>query len=266
MKTEKTKLWALVIITFLMMTGLLAVGQGAAPDVVILKDGGNLKGTVLAKSTADTIYLQLAGGHVLRLPMRRIAEITGTQNVTTQPKPRTKAEAKTEIKPVKSWTRMKRGYVNFQELGPLIGGSQEMIVPNVGFSILTAHGYQILEHLAVSAGVGVDAYPQYGDVFFPLFGRVSGDVLKTKISPYWFIDAGYSLARPRVNEWQELTGGLLISAGAGVKFYLTRKTALSLSLSYKYQESVLTENWNEVNAISTFREFQRVVFRFGVGF
>lgn len=271
MKSSKKLIFSLAALFLLELNILTATGQDVASDVLIFKDGTKLIGTVLSRSTADTVFLQLAGGHVLSLPMNRISEISAGQREKAQPKSNAETKARAKAKAVEPslepWSRMKRGYFNSQEFGFTIGESQTVFVPNVGISLLSVHGYQIVERFAIAAGLGVDFFPQNDDVFFPFFGRVSGDLLKKNITPFWFIDVGYSVTRPGLNEWEEKFGGLMTGTGIGVKFFRSDRKYLSLSLSYKYQESEI-RSYQDVGfpPNTTFRKYQRAAVRFGFGF
>ncbi len=229
--------------------------QQSSLDVVHLKEGGVLKGTILPNSTAEEIDLQLAGGAILNIQMTRIAEIT-VENVVQQ-----------HIRPPRdrSWEPKKKGYATYNHTTFSFGQSQWGDT-QVGFSASTAHGYQFCRHISVAGGIGVDTYPNYSEVFYPVYGRVGGDVLKKKITPIWFIEAGYAFARDSFDEWTTLEGGLRTHSGLGVKFYLTEKVNLMMALGFRYQKSTLTNTWDDENFFETKREFQRTTFGIGMGF
>jgi hypothetical protein len=91
-------------------------------------------------------------------------------------------------------------------------------------------GYQVNAHFFVGGGVALDAYS--GDIYVPVFADARYFFLDKKFTPYAFIDAGYGLP---VDAKPYLGAGPMINPGFGIRYFVTRTTALNLSLCYRYQ-------------------------------
>lgn len=84
--------------------------------------------------------------------------------------------------------------------------------------------------LFAGGGVGLDAYKS--EVFVPVFADVRYCFLRDAFSPYAMLEGGYALA---VDTSPGLDGGPMVTPGFGIKYFLSRTTAVNLALVYRYQ-------------------------------
>lgn len=98
----------------------------------------------------------------------------------------------------------------------------------INFNLIA--GVQLAYNWFVGGGVALDAYGS--DVYLPVFADVRYFFLDKPFSPYVYLDAGYGLP---VDARSYLRGGPMVNPGFGIKYFMTRSTAVCLSLGYRYQ-------------------------------
>ena len=85
----------------------------------------------------------------------------------------------------------------------------------------------------------------------PVFARYQGDILKSRVTPTYYVEGGYGFAINKspffggVNETQngiKQKGGAYAGAGFGVKITTNKKISFGVSLCYKYQRASSMEN------------------------
>jgi hypothetical protein len=144
---------------------------------------------------------------------------------------------------------------------------------DIGLSFQTVNGYQFWPYLFVGGGVGIDRFITYQQTFSPFFLRLSSEFLKRKVTPYVYLDGGYSVM------WKEHStsdivytksdGGAYVAAGGGVRIYTRSRASVILSAGYKMNMSVT--NWMYLNdfygdSYDIKRTYQRFVMNIGVSF
>jgi hypothetical protein len=130
--------------------------------------------------------------------------------------------------------QVKRYRVGYKDNGFSVIPEVAGLVPSniyplaINFNMIA--GYQVNAHVFVGGGVALDAYTS--DIYVPVFVDARYFFLEGKFSPYGFIDAGYGLP---VDANPKLGAGPMINPGFGIKYFVTRTTAVNLSLAYRYQ-------------------------------
>jgi hypothetical protein len=136
-------------------------------------------------------------------------------------------------------------YVNYTELGPLIGKINETDT-RVNFSLQSFNGIRIHPLHAVGFVVGIDSYP--GFVLMPIGMGWRGVWDKgNRTSPYASMDIGYGSAllekRQKENfmeSWYE--GGLLLSPAVGIqRKSKNRSRSYTWSIGLKHQKASFYE-------------------------
>lgn len=110
-------------------------------------------------------------------------------------------------------------------------------------------------------GTGIDAYGS--DVFVPVFADVRYAFINDVLSPYLFLDAGYSLG---VDVDPLISGGPMINPGVGLKFFATRTCALNLALAYRFQSMPLDSDNPEASTSLRTNWIQSPNLRLGLQF
>ncbi|HEX2898474.1 MAG TPA: hypothetical protein VHS96_02030 [Bacteroidia bacterium] len=98
----------------------------------------------------------------------------------------------------------------------------------INFNLIA--GAQLGPHWFVGGGVALDAYNT--DFYVPIFADARYFFMDKPLSPFAYIDAGYGLP---VDAASYLKGGPMVNPGFGIKYFMTRSTAVCLSLGYRYQ-------------------------------
>jgi hypothetical protein len=129
----------------------------------------------------------------------------------------------------------------------------------INFNLIA--GAMLDAHWFVGGGVALDAYGT--DVYVPVFVDGRYFFLDKPFSPYAFMEAGYGLP---VDASPYLKAGPMFNPGFGIKYFMTRSTAVCLSLGYRYQSMPI--DITDPNASTAFQTnyIQSLAIRFGLQF
>ena len=194
-------------IIFLILAGVMlslqVVSAQALKDVVYLKNGSVIRGTIVEQVPNESLKITTKDGSVFICQMGDVERITKEASV--------KKNLKEEVK-VK--------YRGFVDLGYKIGVG---IVSNSDrVELTTSHGVQIFPELFVGAGAGVSCY-HISDcaISLPFFVDVRTDILRSNVTPFVDLKVGYSFGE---------VSGLYVTPSVGCKV-----NRLDFSLGYVSQ-------------------------------
>ncbi|MFT4525304.1 MAG: hypothetical protein ACI9FU_000499 [Granulosicoccus sp.] len=273
----------------------LSFAQQGMEDVVYLKDGSIYRGMILEMVPNKSLKVQTKDGNVFVVKMNTVEKVvkeepfTNKPNMATKIDPPKKEKAPRVAKPPFE-PRLKGYFFQGQVMLEAIQGGIHII-----------NGYKFGRFGYLGIGVGFDnviaspvkdidlsgfGFPNndedgFRGVYLPLFLFHQGDILKTRVTPFYAVEAGYAFALnmngPFSNS-DELyrEGGIMGGAGIGVRFNSRSKRAqFSLLLNvnvknvryqreyYAYDEFYTTYSYrNEI--IEELLFFPGL--RFGVGF
>ena len=206
--------------------GIMAFASSAyaqvLQEVVYLKNGSVIKGTIVEQIPNESIKIRTNDGSIFAYQMSDVEKI-----------------AKEEVYPSRSKTSynkantpMKVSYRGFANLGFAVGAKRGNGGSHIEVS--TSHGVQIIPQLFVGAGIGFSYYYDLGCVM-PIFANIRTDILKSRISPFVDFRIGYAPCLSSV-------GGLYLSPTIGCRF-----NKFSVGVSYVMQKyDVLS--WYRANA------------------
>ena len=206
-------------------------GSPAAGDVLYLKDGSVLRGSLAYYIQGQEIAFILSTGDTLRYPQREIKRVVQGGAVLTGKK----------IKPVKTYDFRERGtYITFR-LGLGVGRtsqSDNTLAPHASASA----GYQFNRWVGVGGGVGVDAYrPDRSEVIYPLFGEVHGYLSGNRQAPYYALRLGYGLAfAEEENRILEARGGWYVQPSLGMRWGASAGVNFLTTVGLQLQEAEYT--------------------------
>lgn len=228
----------------MMTTPLLAQKKGWQ-DVVYLKNGSIIRGTLVEEAAKGTVAIETIGNN------RFVFRADEVQRVARE------LIRKTFQYPYAT------GYLHMSEVALSVGNRAGQNQSRaIDFSAHTFNGYQFASYLATGMTLGVDGYD--GVTLFPVGLGLRGDITKTRIRPFYSLDGGYSLDwlnNPRQPGNQQ--GGFFWSTGLGLKFQSKKSHAFLLGLAYRRQAS--SEEHPFLNGTSvTEYTFKRVLFRLGL--
>lgn len=248
-----------ILILFLMIfnAGFL-FAQKHLQDVVYLKNGSIVRGVITEFIPEQSVKIETADGNTFVFGMADVEKIT-----------REEAPCRSRLRPAVISTK---GFFNDTETGMLIGGGDTSKF-STAYSLQNVSGYQVNRYLKIGAGAGIDHYNDYSHTFIPVFGRISGDIVKYRVTPVYFVDAGYSFLIEK-DEYssgiQEVRskGGLMVHGGLGLKFYTATRVSFSILVGFKVQHSEreYAYSWNESYIYHEGRVYRRNTFRVGICF
>ncbi len=179
------------------------------------------------------------------------------------------------VKPVDSlFFQREQGFFHVSEIQLMIG--QEANGNSFANQTLfqTINGYAWRPWLMIGAGTGLDKYGEF--LISPVFASVRGTLREEKVTPYYFVNAGWGhFWQPENDEvtYEEVKGGYHLQLGAGYQFSLD-KAAILIGMGYRIQDSYMTYALNGTdwmgfprnNQVTEERLLRRMVFSLGLTF
>lgn len=153
-----------------------------ARDILSLKNGSVIKGTLTEFTIGGNAFLQTNDGSIFVYASEDIEKITKNTSATTQPSATNynktsystpsesphQQELQTRVNNRHLATRGYRGFVDFN-VGYYVSGV-------AAFEISTAHGYQLNHNFFVGAGIGLDYLLGYESIAIPVYAAFKGNL------------------------------------------------------------------------------------------
>ena len=206
----------LIVASFLLfllcIAGQTAKAQTNRQDAVYLRNGSIIRGKVLENVVGKYTRIETVGRNVLVIPETDIERLA-----LDEPVPQ---KERTDPKPF--------GYTALADLG-FMGGDENTM------SLMLINGYQFKNRISVGAGFGIEKFKEQ---VIPVFADVRYNFLKGEITPFVYLQAGYSypLGKSAAGNTTDIKGGALINPGIGLRLNFTTHNALIFSLGWRYQE------------------------------
>lgn len=206
--------------------------QGRLQEVVYLKNGSIIRGTILEQVPNRSLKIETADGSIFVYPMREVQKITKEPyrkggNVRRQ---HYAYQGKAPRCPYNA-DYTSRGYRGFVELGYAFGVGDTN--NNDRLEMTTTHGFQFNPYLFVGGGVGLHYYTDADEVLMPLFGEFRANLTDGSITPYVGVKLGYSAL---LSDNDYATGGLFFSPSIGVRFLVGNSKFVNIALGYSLQQ------------------------------
>ena len=256
-----------ITLLLLVLGSIQVMAQNKKQDILYLKNGGMIYGTI--KDKTDKVKIQISGGSTMIYKADEIDSI-GQESMN-----------KTLRKEFfQNYHRKDKGYRNITELqfsyGPkpayyygFEGGYTSG--DDVAVSIHTINGYQVCPQFFIGVGVGMDRLLTFRETFIPLYIRFQTELLKKRITPYLFGDIGYGfkvadrLDNTSYYKYYNRNGGLYMTLGAGVHIYT--KGPLSYMLGIGYRRHYNETKYGYPSYDSSYKQtYQRLVVSWGLTF
>ena len=241
-----------VTLIFLLIGSLHFVSaQNKYHDVIHLKNGSIIKGTITDRKPNESVTILIGGRETVTFYEEEIARID--------------KEGRLEFRD----SQVTRGYFSRNEMGASIRknkdgqGSYHTILP----WFQSIHGYKWNRYLETGAGIGTDFYETV--VTVPFFLHVSGELLNSKVTPVYLIQYGDSfiLNGEQIRLWNdpdiEAKNFFRIAAGIQIKNPLN---AFYISAGFKLNKIVFKESWWWDGTTVTKRLYRSFTFGFGMKF
>lgn len=197
---------------------------GQEPQVVVLKDGTVIKGTVENLSDGG-VRVTNEYGDIFEYSAEEVS-YTGEELTERQMKRQQKTAS------ARDYSAPMRGYKLFLETGAGAGfirwmyydGYRKYSCPMLMFHVI--NGYSFSQYLYVGGGVGVNFG---GGLYVPIYAHVRSSFLKKRVSPFVAASAGYSIA---AGIFSGISGSYL-NGGLGICVKKRKKGEVWLSLNYE---------------------------------
>lgn len=194
-------------------------------EVVYLKNGSIVRGTIIEQVPNVLLKIQTADGSVFAYQMSEVEKITKEQ---------TDYEKQTDYGnrnylTRKSKSNKRTGYKGFVDLGYTLG------VGDWGMDRLevsTSHGYLFSPYFYAGVGIGVHYYFDSEECTLPIFAHVRSNLLNNRNSPYIDFRIGYTPT--------ETAQGLYMAPSVGYKI-----GSFNVSLGYVMQKVSIYDDWSE---------------------
>lgn len=211
----KTPLLSIILV----FVSIAAFAQKDMDDVVYLKNGSRIQGSIMMVIPDSMVQIKQQGGSVWVFSMKEVSMIDKEEKV------------KQHIMLSDS-----KGYKLTVEAGALFGAkSNEDKTP---FCIQMVNSYHFTPGTAVGLGAGLEFYHT---TQVPVFVDLRHYFNRKYYAPFCFIEGGAMI--PAEKKWTDSYGysykgkvGYMINPGIGLLFPSNEKVDFFLSFSYRYQE------------------------------
>ena len=253
-QTQFLKIFKPGIILFLLFIYQHVYSQELKEDVVYLKNGSVIRGQIMEYKSGEYVKIKTVCLNIWVFTEQEIEKIAKEDVSDHQYPPYL-------VKSVKE-----KGYVNISDFG-ILAGSGELTKDNA-FSIHVVNGYKFPNKVTLGGGIGVEFF---NETVIPLFGDFRYHFFKDNLSPFAFIQSGYAIPlekrKDNYGTVYHSKGGPMFSSGIGYRFTINNRTAVALSIAYRFQElkTTSTFDWNE-QEVDIFERYHRLAIRFGFYF
>ncbi|HEX9650689.1 MAG TPA: hypothetical protein VGA21_09015 [Cyclobacteriaceae bacterium] len=229
------------------------VAQNKYHDVIRLKNGSIIKGTIIERKPNESVTILIGGRESITFFEEEISRIDKEGRLKFRDSPH------------------RKGYFTRTEMGASIRknhefqGSYHTILP----WFQTIHGYKWNRYLETGAGLGTDFYESV--ITVPFFIHVSGELLNSKVTPIYLIQYGDSfiLNGKQIQLWNdpdvEAKNFFRIATGFQVK---NPANAFYITAGFKLNKVVYKDDpwwWDSATTITT-RLYRSFTFGFGMKF
>lgn len=248
-----------IIIVFSLLSAGTILAQNKMQDIIYLKNGSILHGTISEIKINESVTLLSNCGDTWVLKQSDIDRIEKV--------PLTRNQVKREM-PQETKDYMQNRFYSGLQLGFLFGG--EMETPFPALSLMFMNGYQFDFGLSAGVGLGIDLM---SEISMPVVGELRYTFLKSKVSHFVFFQGGYSFALQDPDPYDydyydyyesniDSKGGYILNPGIGYRINLNEKKAFLLNIGYKYMQ--IKHTYEEINGQTIDRtlKYNRVTFGF----
>ena len=231
----------LLLIVLMVSCSLGTYAQGKMTDVVYLKDGSIIRGTIVEQILGKSLKIETADGSVYNYPIDQVEKIA-KERVMKKRSIFGEETENTPPFPYKGNDYAITGFRGMIDVGYIAGAIKG---PELGVSL----GYQINNYLFVGAGAGVQYATDLETINIPVFADVRGNLMTGSILPFVALRIGYGKLID-----SSLDGGFYCHPFAGVKFMVTPKNATTLAIGWstnKYETSYMDVHFKtSLNALT----------------
>lgn len=206
----------LLVLAFLIPLTNLTFAQQIFQDVIYLKNGSIIRGTIIEQIPNKSIKIETADKNVF------VYEINEIDKITKEP---LDAKSMRQLDNIVRGTGYNFGLELAFDIGVGYYGLDRL-------KLNVINGYQINEYIGIGFGTGFRYYFDAESVVMPFFIDIRGNMLLNNIYPFASIDLGYSF---------DLTDGFaalgfMLSPVLGVGFGVSDNVEMSFGFGYEMQK------------------------------
>ncbi|KAA6303558.1 MAG: hypothetical protein EZS26_000109 [Candidatus Ordinivivax streblomastigis] len=209
--------------------------QSNYQDIIYLKNGSVIRGTVIEQVPNQSLKIETVDRNVFVYKMDEIEKMT--KEVVEQTNRQTNKQP-TEQRRIAYQSSPNSGYKGIIDLG-YSAGVGNYGIDRVNWNFI--NGVQINPHFAVGLGFGLRYFCSNGSdvLFIPIFADFRVNFTDNDVSPYFALDAGYSLGKE---------GGPLLSPAFGMSIKGPGKSAFLFGIGYEVQKVSYRHYTNRINS------------------
>ncbi len=218
-----------------------AVAQNYMVDVVYLKNGSVIRGTIIEQVPNESIKIQTSDGSIFAYQIDEVQKMT-------------KEAATQYFGAGRQWDNRfaaKRGYAGFVDIG---GGFAIGDYAGPYAEITTSHGCQIIPYLFMGVGFGFHYDLEWDAAFVPVFADIRCNFLNSNITPFIGMKIGYSIG-----------DGFYLNPSFGCRFGLSKNFAMNVTVNYQMQNA-LFESGSYRNYVKSRENMSNIGFKLGFEF
>ena len=183
------------------MTSVFGMSAQSYDDVVYLKNGSIIRGTIVEQVMNESVKVQTKDGNYFVFSAEDIQKIS---------KEVSKSEKKQKDS---SGFNKPKGFLNLLNVQSYTPGT----VPST-YGVEYIFGYRVCPQFAVGFGQGIKTY-RFDDIQIPMFVHLRSDFMKTAVSPYVAVNVGYNFGSPvQYDGYEYDTEGTFFKLELGVSY------------------------------------------------
>ena len=211
-----------------MIASGMAVSAQAMKEVVHLKNGSIIKGTIIEQVPNESLKIQTADGSIFVYNISEVQKITKEEvKPAYVSRPAAVSDEDDDDDDERtSGSGLHSGFRILMETGYHFGAGEDQLD---GAPLNVSLGGQIGPHFYVGGGLGLRYLYNEDDSYFamPIFANLRWDIMDKRIIPFIDTKMGYSPFDVQGFFWQ---------AGAGCRFRIGKKSAISASVGVEQQD------------------------------
>lgn len=259
-------LCSFILFFFLILGKENLFAQETKKDKIILNNGSVIYGIITEEKENEFVVVQLSSETSLVIPFEEIKSIGENIGIGDIKKP----------KPSLPILYRDKGIYGTYAGGFGFGNAFR----DIFFMIETdaTFGYRWSRFAATGLGIGSHLYPSAGNCN-PLYAEFRGNITNKRMSPMYYLKAGYAIRSVTTGLSQDFKAGTFLSVGIGYREYTARKFGWMYSVGYQFQHTnqkwqqnipVVNPNTGEISFllvdINAIVRFNRVVWTWGILF
>jgi hypothetical protein len=214
----------LFMLLFILSGSLIVYAQQYYQDVVYLKNGSIIRGTIIEQVPNKSIKIETADQSVFVYQFDEIEKFS-------------KEVARDRRNDYTNYSsRRKSGYIGILDVGYALGTGDY----GLNFINLTmVNGYKFNPYFSLGFGTGIRYYLDEDAILMPFFINFKVNFINKAVSPYIALNAGYSFNAS--NDFESV--GFLINPSIGVHFNIVNNFGINIGIGYEGQWAEVYEHY-----------------------